>query len=237
MGAVWINQSMYYTILLPDFQFKGIKGAINPMRKAIHLDWPDEQLKGELTVLKDQLSKLFSLQITELTWGKYRDDFIKSVKKTDNAVRLDLKNSQGICIGDTNHAGMNVKFEKELQRLSCKVNFNKTIADICCIVIHTGDLKIKRKIELEKCLKFSMKASKSIKTIVVEIVAHTKNNNIVTIHYDVPANREWSDYRILLKDFIPQGTYEHCSELKFTIFKDKVQGVKGKISVRDVEFE
>ena len=34
MGAVWITQKDYFTFLLPGFEFKQIKGAINPNKKS-----------------------------------------------------------------------------------------------------------------------------------------------------------------------------------------------------------
>jgi hypothetical protein len=237
MGAVWMRQSQYYTILLPGFHFEEIKGAINPTKKALHLEWPEEKLKGELTILKDQLSEIFSLQMSEPTWEKYRDDFIHSIRHTDSAVKIDLKNSEGICIGDSRHIGMKVEYEEPLQRLLGKVNFNKTNAGICCMVIYTDDLKIKKKIELDKCLKFSMKTSETIETMVVEMMVSRKNGKVDNIHYNVPAHPEWNDYRIRFKDFMPKGSYEYCSQLKFTIFKDNIRGKKGEVSVCNVEFE
>lgn len=45
MGAAWILQNKYTTILLPGFEFKEIKGAINPRRIGLKLDADPTEVK------------------------------------------------------------------------------------------------------------------------------------------------------------------------------------------------
>lgn len=47
MGAVWIKKKDYFTFLLEGFEFKQIRGAINPNRKAIKIDIDEKTLKKE----------------------------------------------------------------------------------------------------------------------------------------------------------------------------------------------
>lgn len=51
MGAAWILQNKYTTILLPGFEFKEIKGAINPRKIGLKLD-------GDLTEVKENWDNL-----------------------------------------------------------------------------------------------------------------------------------------------------------------------------------
>ena len=43
MGAVWMKQKDYFTFLLPDFEFSKIKGAINPGKRGVSLQYHSER--------------------------------------------------------------------------------------------------------------------------------------------------------------------------------------------------
>ena len=80
MGAAWVLQHKYTSILLPRFEFKNIKGAIDPRKISINLDAPETELKDKLNGLKDTLSTEFSLlPVKETVWEAYRDEFIEKV--------------------------------------------------------------------------------------------------------------------------------------------------------------
>ena len=53
MGAVWVKKMDYYTFLLPEFKFTQIKGAINPSKRGILLEYNTER---ELQNLKQDLN-------------------------------------------------------------------------------------------------------------------------------------------------------------------------------------
>lgn len=55
MGAAWVVQACYTSILLPGFTFESIRGAINPRKIAIKLDSSEYDLKEKLGQLKDKL--------------------------------------------------------------------------------------------------------------------------------------------------------------------------------------
>lgn len=97
MGAAWILQNKYTTILLPGFEFKEIKGAINPRQIGLKLDGDLSEVKEKLGQLKDTLSQEFGLTpIPEIRWEKKRDAFISAIPKnkgikqtiSDNALKL-----------------------------------------------------------------------------------------------------------------------------------------------------
>lgn len=82
MGAAWILQTKYTTILLPDFEFKEIQGAINPRKIALKLDSDEIEVKEKLGQLKDALVQEFHLSdLPSVRWECKRDAFISSIAK------------------------------------------------------------------------------------------------------------------------------------------------------------
>lgn len=80
MGAAWILQSKYTTVLLPGFEFKEIKGAINPRKIGLKLDSDPIEVKEKLGQLKNVLSQEFGLaQISDVRWERKRDSFIDTI--------------------------------------------------------------------------------------------------------------------------------------------------------------
>lgn len=81
MGAAWVLQKRYTTILLPGFEFKQIKGAVNPNRIGIELDDVDE-VNERLGELKDNLIKEFEINsLSHAKWERKRNDFLDAIKK------------------------------------------------------------------------------------------------------------------------------------------------------------
>ncbi|MCD8103931.1 MAG: toll/interleukin-1 receptor domain-containing protein [Lachnospiraceae bacterium] len=82
MGAAWILQSRYTTILLPGFKFVSIKGAINPNKASTKLDRDIYEVKDKLGQIKDNLIKEFGLyDYSGTIWEKRRDRFIEEVEQ------------------------------------------------------------------------------------------------------------------------------------------------------------
>lgn len=83
MGAAWALQHSYTSILLPKFEFKDIKGAIDPRNISIKLDSSEWELKERLNELKDDLQAEFFLKpLPQIIWEGCRDDFIKKTQET-----------------------------------------------------------------------------------------------------------------------------------------------------------
>jgi hypothetical protein len=143
-----------------------------------------------------------------------------------------------MCIGMQRHNGVKVAYDNSLRQLLGKVNFSKTSADLCSIIIYTGELKIKRKFELGKNLKFSMKASDSTQKVTVELLLIGDNGKVMNAKYEISASEDWTDYKVCLNDFNTYGEkYEICRELKFLIYRDNVRNKKCKITLKNVVFE
>ena len=92
MGAAWILKHEYTTILLPDFEYIAIKGAVNPQEIGLKLDQEITEVKDKLGQLKDTLIKEFGLDTINATrWEAKRDDFIS---------KISVGASQGLLLSD-----------------------------------------------------------------------------------------------------------------------------------------
>jgi len=92
MGATWILQTNYTSILLPSFEFRKIDGAINPRKIAIKLDGAQDDLKEKLGQLKDNLIAEFGLpNLPSTRWEKKRDAFIAELQPRSFEVKISSK--------------------------------------------------------------------------------------------------------------------------------------------------
>lgn len=79
MGAAWILQYRYTSVLLPGFDFKEIRGVIDQMRISIKLDSEKAELKARLNELKDMLIGEIGLKSSlssQHIWERHRDRFV-----------------------------------------------------------------------------------------------------------------------------------------------------------------
>lgn len=80
MGAAWVLKKEYRSILLPGFEFKDIKGAINPNNLPISLE--DSEIRDKLNDIKEQFEGFFGLEkINDSDWDNIRDRFIEKIDK------------------------------------------------------------------------------------------------------------------------------------------------------------
>ena len=80
MGATWVLKTRYDTILLPGFEYRDIKGAVNPHQISIKLDGDEEVLKQHLNELKDKLVSEFELPaLSAAKWERHRKSFIEDI--------------------------------------------------------------------------------------------------------------------------------------------------------------
>lgn len=86
MGAAWVLHQKYTSVLIPQFDFKDVKGVIDQMRISIKLDSDKSELKLRLNELKTKLVEEFGL-ITSTSfqniWECYRDEFVEKVSSTE----------------------------------------------------------------------------------------------------------------------------------------------------------
>lgn len=78
MGAAWVLGTKHTAILLPGFDFKKIKGAVNARRVSIKIDQIDSyDLKDKLSQLREKLASGFGLEDFDVEqWERKRDKFI-----------------------------------------------------------------------------------------------------------------------------------------------------------------
>lgn len=79
MGAAWVLQKEYLSILLPEFDFKDIQGAINPNKIGIKLDSSADTIPM-LNDLKTEVCNKFKCDISQNRWERVRNEFIKKIQ-------------------------------------------------------------------------------------------------------------------------------------------------------------
>lgn len=81
MGAAWILQHSYTSVLLPGFEYENMKGAIDTRRCGMKLDENQNDLKVRLIQFRNQLQKEFCLpQLDEMKWNRKLDRFLSSIE-------------------------------------------------------------------------------------------------------------------------------------------------------------
>lgn len=86
MGAAWVLQHKYTSILLPQFDFRDVKGVIDQMRKSIKLDSEKSELRACLNELRYTLVNDLGLKTSlasQNAWENHRDEFIDTVNSME----------------------------------------------------------------------------------------------------------------------------------------------------------
>lgn len=76
MGAAWVKQSRYYSVLLPGFKHEDRKGAINLNQQTLDLCDP-----VRMTELLNLFKRTWTLPINSTRWAALQQSFIESMKK------------------------------------------------------------------------------------------------------------------------------------------------------------
>lgn len=90
MGAAWVLKSNATSLLLPGFDFSGMKGVIGSDSIAIKLDGDQSEVKDRLNQLRRELEAEFDISDNEdIIWEEARDKFIREIndltlEKKDN---------------------------------------------------------------------------------------------------------------------------------------------------------
>lgn len=229
MGAVWLKQKDYYTFLLPDFEFKQIKGAINPNKKAIKFDGDVVQLKGELTNFKNQICNSFGVIISDNRWEQKRDLFIEKINNISPEIIIDLSYYEGFCIGGINNGGCNIVYDSIVDKITATYDFSKTEAGICSTVFYIGEIDIYKKYKQNRKLCFSLKSNVSNSKLYTEL--RLKNQNP---HRIIRTSNEWQKYEIPLKEFkCPESEWHQLKEIKFIVLSSDIE--KETIEIKDLK--
>ncbi len=86
MGAAWVLQHKYTCVLLPQFDYRDVKGVVDHMKISIKLDSDKRELKDRLNELRNIISDEFGLNMSlssQNVWERHRDEFIDKVNSTD----------------------------------------------------------------------------------------------------------------------------------------------------------
>lgn len=230
MGAVWIKRNEnYFTFLLPGFEFKQIKGAINPNRKSIKLDSDITNLKGELSNFKKEICALFHTSISDNRWERQRDYFIEKINTTSANAVINLSEHRGYCIGEVNHGGCEVIFDKATNKIITTYDFAKTTSEICSLVFFAGEINMYRQFLQNKQLCFSLKSDGGKFELTIEM--RLKNRDV---SYVIQTSDEWTDYSIPLQEFGGAKTeWEILREIKFLAYRNNIQ--KETIEIRNIK--
>lgn len=79
MGAAWIKQSAYQSVLLPGFQYSEIKGAVNPRDISFCLS-DKENRNYALTELKNRIITHLGVNDNgQSLWERFRDKFVAEI--------------------------------------------------------------------------------------------------------------------------------------------------------------
>lgn len=221
MGAVWLKQSGYYTFLLPEFEYKDIRGAINPNIKGIKLDINNKRLKGDLTNFKKRIEKDFGIQtvdsIDSNRWEKQRNQFIESIKNYSTEVKVNLANYRGYCIGENNFGRCSVDYDKTTNIIKTTFDFSNTNSQIHSVVFFVGELNVFNKYKQNKCLTFKLKSENEFK---VTVELRIKNQDVP---YTITATKNWVYYSIPLKEFGGAAdNWKVLKEIKFLTFRKDI---------------
>lgn len=80
MGAAWVLQKDYTTVLLPGYEYEQIKGTIDAGKTGFKLDDEKEKIRSRLTELKNKLEVSLELQSEdEHIWNRRLDDFLNKL--------------------------------------------------------------------------------------------------------------------------------------------------------------
>lgn len=94
MGAAWITKPQVTLLLLPEFDFKDIKGCVNSREIGISIDSSDDELKNQLNVFKEMLVEEHNLQTKPQTiWDRHRDKFINTVREINERKKKEAEES------------------------------------------------------------------------------------------------------------------------------------------------
>lgn len=229
MGVAWVKRKDYFMFLLPGFEFKQIKGAINPNKKGIKLDDDIDALKGELTNFKNEICKIFGTKISDNRWEKQRDHFINQLNSISPNIFINLSEDRGYCIGEVNYNGCKVTYDKAKNKVITSYDFTKTKAEICSLVFFTGELNIHNQFLQNKHLCFSLKSVNSSFELTVEL--KLKNRDV---SYNIQTNSEWEDYSIPLQDFGgAESEWQILREVNFLVYRSNVK--RETIEIKDIK--
>lgn len=219
MGATWITQTEYVSILLPGFEFENIKGAVNPQQVAIKLD--TETAKFQLNELKKDLENKFNLHaINESRWERIKENFLNVLEdKDEETPYFDISNCRAYCIGDQISRGCKIMdVNSRENRISASINFAHTSQDICSVVIFPKIHDWRKYANNGFSLSFKVKSNTSEPFVMIleikrrDLPGHVRRPIVVNSTCDL--------YRYPLIDLDKESEWEFVEEVCFLAERD-----------------
>ena len=115
------------------------------------------------------------------------------------------------------HDGCIVNYDDTRKEVCGTIDFSKTDAEICSVIIFTGGVDVSDQYKAEKTLAFDLKVVGTTNTIEVECMI--KNRNVYKVVKTLP---EWERYQISLSEFGGQiSEWESLQEIKFILRREE----------------
>lgn len=240
MGAVWIKQYKYYTILLPGFRFEKMKGAVDPRKLSVDLGADEDTVRGGLITLKNVLCELFDIKFSqnrEIHWNRCLTDFLNQISKMDSTIDVDLNENAGFCIGHFDVDAVTVRKDDTLKKVRAEFDFSKTKADLCSLVFYLNCVNLRNKVKNHRKWKFWLKTSKNIKMIIAEIQIGTESAS-KSVQQPIYPEEGWNQYVIDLAKLGGHLNKWECSrQCNFLLHRTKIDGDIETIEVKDIKFD
>lgn len=231
MGAVWVKQTDYFTFLMPGFEFKKIKGAIDVNKRAIQLGGNLKELKSGLTSFKKEICKIFGVSIEDTRWELCRDSFIEKLQNSIVAARksiIAMSNVEGFCINHVNYGACDISVDESANKVTAKIDFSQTEAELCSTVFYLGGIDFSWQIASYPRLQFSIRADGDIRNVSVETHLNDMNPSQLMVVSD-----QWMDYDLPLQSFCSlEKPWTSFKEVCFVVNRRNMS--KGIIEIRDI---
>lgn len=233
MGAAWIKQHEYVSILLPTFRFQDIKGAVNPNAIAISFDDDIAMLKNRLNLMRRNFEQLFALEaISDTHWENLRDEFIQDAKTACFDGKIDLTRSHTFCISDLLTDGCvinNSKWSKN--EVTVSIDFDKTSSKMCSLVISPEEQDWRYYVQSDKTLAFFTSTTGDISEFTLEFNIPSSKEPRLQKRFTAP----FGDIKVRLTDFnLPCSKWSDVREINFLVI-NRGNINTGTLTVKDMK--
>ena len=101
MGAAWVLRTNATSLLLPGFDFSGMKGVIGSDCIAIKLDGDRSEVKDRLNQLRRELESEFDISDNEdIIWEEARDKFIREINSDVSTKNENISSESALITGE-----------------------------------------------------------------------------------------------------------------------------------------
>ena len=101
MGAAWVLRANATSLLLPSFDFSGMKGVIGSDCIAIKLDADRSEVKDRLNQLRRELESEFDISDNEdIIWEEARDKFIREINSDVSTKNENISSESALITGE-----------------------------------------------------------------------------------------------------------------------------------------